>query len=1227
MRARAACVRTPAPARARPSSAGHAAERQAEQVAAAAVHGRVAWRPVAATGGGAESGGNGAGASGGGQPLGRAVRRRMESHLGWDFSAVRIHRDVAAERLTEAHGAEAMAVGRDLYFARRAYAPESAAGTELLAHELVHVAQQAHSGVRTVQRSPTPNPKTARLTDDQKIEWRKKIRDRGSAMFLDFQEAVDRSPALDKLPPVEAAKLADALKFMDNAVAGANKVVDSRQRAVRMRLLSAVRRLLDDKTWVYLMLIGGVRIVNDSIRKAANPAFVATADQLNGMEREAGIYEAGGESYVFSYLVQSVYREEGVSPEDLKTEERSEEEEGPDSPAAVSGAKPDPAAGAGGKTMSFEDRQMLDELKASLPEATQTGTTSDQSALVEKLKKMTKEQREAFFKFLKTTSPKDVKPDDPSLSMDEMLEKFSKLAAEELEVLETNRDLQDPNSEQKPLTDEVLLEFKTEIEAQANMQKSEKSFDANLARIAQAINDPNAPKTVVDLDLGAFMNEFAMLRGFLAGGASRSDVVKGAAKELTTTIARIRVQAERDLAVLVLESAAMAAISSTGVGALVAGGRLAWLLKRINDIRKFIETVRKAYEIYEHVRQIVELVRGLGDDYRRFKQLYETITEGAAFAKKQIDELSAAPDLDEYLSEKEDELLENFEKLAEGKFGEVLEWFYIPADTTPEELLRIIRDLPRGFDALGAMWDFYRNGKGGGPSFTNVLMVKAFRAGALLSPVVGVFASLVGTALSAIPSAGSFSRWFNDFSGKAKKGPGQKDNAKKRFGSFNRRKYDYDDGEIGRVLDDGERSLRAKLDKDEPEGAWTQGWFRDATRAHVVEMNREFQGRTVTARLKKSRFRGKPAGPPETVPIPPFRVSFPVFAWGDKKLKATLKLNPPREIAVDRLKDSHFARGVAFVGTKPKRERAIRNWLKTVGYEITKTNAGDPHIRLPEGKEESEDRHYLRITSGGRIVHGVDKDVYEQFKERTVAHSKDLPEGYHLNRVTEAGISGIVVQRKRGLASGSAAIVELGLNEKHQLVRGKQKPAPETISKPGVVRPQTESYNYDGPAEIMFPGGKPAAGYDLQDKRKTEWRALIAREPGLRVRPKTVKGELGYVLRARAFGDNLTSRHLPELRHSDNKGHVIGRRFGGEEPYENLIPMTEAVNQWPGAWYKFEEAMAEVYTGKGAIPGDRVTVSMDFSYPNTNTRRPSSFSAEWKAQKKSSGGRKIFRNT
>ncbi|MBC5783440.1 DUF4157 domain-containing protein [Ramlibacter sp. USB13] len=98
----------------------------------------------------------------GGQPLPAVIRRFMEPRFGADFGAVRIHVDAQAAAASRRLGARAFATGQHIFFGAGQYQPESAAGRELIAHELAHTVQQGAAPRMPVQRSAdltlTPQP-------------------------------------------------------------------------------------------------------------------------------------------------------------------------------------------------------------------------------------------------------------------------------------------------------------------------------------------------------------------------------------------------------------------------------------------------------------------------------------------------------------------------------------------------------------------------------------------------------------------------------------------------------------------------------------------------------------------------------------------------------------------------------------------------------------------------------------------------------------------------------------------------------------------------------------------------------------------------------------------------------------------------------------------------------------------------------------------------------------
>jgi len=81
-----------------------------------------------------------------GQPLDATTRAFMEPRFGHDFSRVRVHSDSRAAESAPAVNALAYTVGSHVVFGAGQYAPQSALGKKLLAHELTHVVQQ-RSGI------------------------------------------------------------------------------------------------------------------------------------------------------------------------------------------------------------------------------------------------------------------------------------------------------------------------------------------------------------------------------------------------------------------------------------------------------------------------------------------------------------------------------------------------------------------------------------------------------------------------------------------------------------------------------------------------------------------------------------------------------------------------------------------------------------------------------------------------------------------------------------------------------------------------------------------------------------------------------------------------------------------------------------------------------------------------------------------------------------------------
>ena len=87
-----------------------------------------------------------------GMPLPQNLKTYFEARLQHPLDQVRIHGGSEATEAANAENAKAFTQGNDISFAPGRFQPHSLAGKRLLAHELVHVRQQAQAGRAWVQR-------------------------------------------------------------------------------------------------------------------------------------------------------------------------------------------------------------------------------------------------------------------------------------------------------------------------------------------------------------------------------------------------------------------------------------------------------------------------------------------------------------------------------------------------------------------------------------------------------------------------------------------------------------------------------------------------------------------------------------------------------------------------------------------------------------------------------------------------------------------------------------------------------------------------------------------------------------------------------------------------------------------------------------------------------------------------------------------------------------------
>jgi hypothetical protein len=91
---------------------------------------------------------------GAGEPLAKSELDFFEPRFGRGLGGVRVHAGAGAAESALSVGARAYAVGQDIVFASGEYAPHTAPGRRLLAHELAHTVQQSERGLALQRECP-----------------------------------------------------------------------------------------------------------------------------------------------------------------------------------------------------------------------------------------------------------------------------------------------------------------------------------------------------------------------------------------------------------------------------------------------------------------------------------------------------------------------------------------------------------------------------------------------------------------------------------------------------------------------------------------------------------------------------------------------------------------------------------------------------------------------------------------------------------------------------------------------------------------------------------------------------------------------------------------------------------------------------------------------------------------------------------------------------------------
>jgi uncharacterized protein len=132
----------------------------------------------------------------GGEPIPSTLRSYFEPRFGYDLSGVRVHADGEAAVGALALRARAYTLGRDIVFGAAEYAPATAAGKRLLAHELAHVIQQTGAASPLTQGAPAVQRLVPKDAGEQM--W-------PDSGFIQSDEQRGISPVTDTLPEKQGA--------------------------------------------------------------------------------------------------------------------------------------------------------------------------------------------------------------------------------------------------------------------------------------------------------------------------------------------------------------------------------------------------------------------------------------------------------------------------------------------------------------------------------------------------------------------------------------------------------------------------------------------------------------------------------------------------------------------------------------------------------------------------------------------------------------------------------------------------------------------------------------------------------------------------------------------------------------------------------------------------------------------------------------------------------------
>ena len=703
---------------------------------------------------------------GGGRPLPESTRAFFESRFGHDFSRVRIHADARAAVLAKDINAKAFTSGNDVVFGAGAYQPHSHAGRHLLAHEMTHTLQQR--GVNRIQRAP----------GDGAGEVTKVVINLSSGVvkvYLDNRDTpyvyqLSRSRTYLKLGklqfPIPAGKYEvthDHGKNLDH-IDFASQVLPKIPQADLDQAKAAAKGEFNVKLnyWFTPPKNSNLPEWDQVPRSEFTLEFLDPSgtggSQTDGSgtgKKEEGRGSGAGEGV-------------GDKSED-KTKKRGDKSENAD----------DGQTGSGDSELSDEERKLLEDFFKEIAELGSSGKPTDAKAFVEKLKKLDEQERKEFIRFLKDNQFSD---DDKANKFDEVLDAYTNMSEVEREVWRTNLSLAEEANLEQGIPETVSLNISDAVKENASAEQQVNGLNKHLNKILSKVADDNPHKKElepIDLSRFPFFNEVMMFQGLLAGAAQRSEGIAEMARELNGNVGKLRSYIIEEIQWLTMELAAGSVISallapvSAGASLAIQGGRAAMLLYRLNKLRKLIQAISKAYDVYNNIVSAIDAVTGAFGTLQKLRTFLDEMSdkkEKLRSLEAMLQEENLDPEqlveLDFQYESLKTELVNKIQEKLESELAPILERFYFPDDLTGdaliEEIESVMLNIPAGIAAFKELTDFYQPSRPNDENYATRLSLKGVKAGALLYPFVGYLAGEVNDALSSLTQEKSLLDRFGD---------------------------------------------------------------------------------------------------------------------------------------------------------------------------------------------------------------------------------------------------------------------------------------------------------------------------------------------------------------------------------------------------------------------------------------------------------------------------------